>query len=609
MSVIDTFKGYKESADISKIPSSNLAFPSRNVFVTKGKVITRGGLLNDGNAKTVDEPVHSEFVWKDAPGGERPLRVHGTTLQVKHLGNWVTFFTGLDADTTRVFFATWIDLNTTVIKKRLFFCDGSKNLYQWNGFLGTVDTYTPTTITMVADKANLGLMGADAGNVTTQTVVIKSLDGSGVVDDSDEETYTSDPTGGLTMALAGAPSFTPVAGDLVFSKPTTVANAVSSTFNIDVITNYQNHLVAAQYDNVSVFFSHVSTYVLATGLNFTQPAAASRTALTAIYLQLDGGFQGMSTRKNVLWISDTDDWYKVNKNVEINGYGLWVDVEKFETGESKGCLPMAVAKHKGDLIYLARDLTLQRITTIDVIGKDDIMLLSDEVEALFRRLDNDDVRLYYFERGIYIIFPAESTLVILDTAEEVWYFQPPQDIPINCMSVIGGIKYGHHNAHDETFELFSGRNDLGAASAEAVIALGYQDAGEHFQYKNHTIFGLDCRITPSTAVSCDRFFEENGAKATSTYSFAGEDITTYASDDDASWATHPYGSVPWAGTDGEDDLVRAFVFDTERTDGYFEMRPVITISGTESEFHLLGIYLEDAISERSIGQNLFVARN
>ena len=606
--VIDSFIGYRESADISKIPSGYLAYPSRNVLVTKGKVITRGGLENDGNAPTVDEAVHSEFVWKDAPGGERPLRVHGTTLQVKHLGKWVTFFTGLDADTTRVFFATWIDSNTTVIKKRLFFCDGSRNLYQWNGFLGTVASYTPTTITFVADKANLGLMGADAGNVTTQTVVIKSLDGSGVVDDSDEETYTTDPTGGLTMALAGAPTFTPVAGDLVFCKPTTVANAVSSTFNIDVIANYQNHLVAAQYDNVSVYLSHVSTYVLATGLTFVQPAAGSRTAVTAIYLQLDGGFQGMSTRKGILWISDNDDWYKVTKTVEVNAYGLWVDVEKFETGESKGCLPMAIAKHKGDLIYLAKDLTLQRITTLDVIGKDDIELLSDDVEALFRRLDNDDVRLYYFERGIYIIFPQESTLIILDTAEQRWYFQPPQDIPMNCMSVIGGIKYGHHNGNNETFQLFTGRNDLGTESAQAVIALGCLDSGKHFDYKDSMKFGIDCRLTLSTEVQGDRYFEENGAKATATYSFVGEDITTFASDDDASWATHPYGSVPWGGTDDTEDLLRAFVFDLEKQTGYFEIRPIITISGAEAEFHLLAIHIDNAPSKRSIGQNLFVPR-
>lgn len=621
--VIDGFRGYQDAADLTKIGPGHLAYPSRNVFVTKGSVVTRGGLVNDGTVHTVDQAVHSEFVWKDAPGGARPMRVHGTTLQVKWEDHWYTVFTGLDAATTRVFFATWVDANTTVIKKRLFFCDGSSTLYQWNGFIGTVESYAPTTITFVADKANLGLMGLDRGDVTTQTVNLYDASDASPYTITDTETFTTNPTGGLTMALVGAPSFVPVAGDIVISAVTTKANAISSTYGIDVIVNYQNHIVCAQYDSVELFFSNVATYVLATGLDFTQPAAGSRTALTPIYLRLEGGFQGMITRKNILWISDTDDWYKVAKTVEINAYDLWVDVEKFEAGENKGCLPMAVARHKGDIIYMAKDLSLQRITTIDVIGKDDIMLLSDEVESLFRRMDTDDVRLYYSDRGIYLIFPAESTLVILDTSEvdengqPRWYFQPPQDIPINCMSLIDGVKYGHHNARNETYELFSGTSDFGADMADNVIALGLlhnttPKAG-HFDYKRHDFFALDCRLSPSAEVSVDRFYEEDGAKGTENYAFDGESITTFTVSDDLSWATNPYGSRSWGGADMEVlDLRRAFVWDRSSSEGHFEVRPIITIIGSERTFHLLGIFMDERPSERvpasSGDDSLFVER-
>ena len=607
---ITEFRGYLESADLSKIPLGHLAFPSRNCLVTKNKVVTRGGLSNDGNAHTVDEAVHSEFVWRDAPGGDRPMRVHGTTLQVKHLGNWITIFTGLDAATTRVFFTTWVDGNTAVIKKRLFFCDGSANLYQWNGFIGTVESFTPNTVTFVADQANLGLMGADAGNVTAQDVRIYSLDANGDVDATELTlSYSTDVTGGLTMVLSGAPAFTPVANDLVISEPTTDANAVSSTFPIDVVYSYKNHVIAANYDRVQVYFSHIETYSLATGLNFTMPVAASRTALTPILMQLDGNFTAMIARKDTLWISDASDWYQVVKSLEQNAYDMWVTVEKFETGEQKGALPMAVAKHKGDIIYMAQDLTVQRITTLDIIGKDDILLLSDGVEALFRRLDSDDVRLYYFERGIFFLFPQESTMVILDTAEEVWYFQPPQDIPINCMSVIDGVKYGHHNGRNETYELFTGRNDLGADMAQAVIATGFIQGKNHFGYQRHDTFGLDIRLTPSTEVLVERYMEENGSKATTSVTFDGESIKTFGSDDDVSWATHPYGSRAWGGSDmSVEELRRAFVFDKERQDGHFETRPIITISGAEAELHLLGIYANEAPSPRNIGQDLFVPR-
>ena len=140
------------------------------------------------------------------------------------------------------------------------------------------------------------------------------------------------------------------------------------------------------------------------------------------------------------------------KPVEQNAYDLWVDVEKLETGEQKGALPMAVAKHKGDIIYVGQDKTIQRITTLEITGIDDIQLVSDNIEGFMQRIDVTDIRLYYIERAIYFIFPEDNTLLILDLVEG--YFQPPQIFPIQCMSLIDGVKYGHHSARDETYKLF-----------------------------------------------------------------------------------------------------------------------------------------------------------
>lgn len=605
---ITSFSGYRESADLSMIPNDALAYPSRNVLLTKGKVITRGGLENDGVTSTVDEGIHSEFVWKDAPGGQRPLRVYGHSLQVKHLGKWVTIFDGLDADTTRVFFTTWIDSNTAVFKKRLFFCDGTGSIYQWNGLIATVESWASPIATVVADRVNLGLMGADAD--VGQAFTLFSLDSNGNVDGTESLTYSADPTLGLTITCTTPPStIVPVAGDLIISTPITYANAVLTTFKVDVLYTYNSHVIAANYNSVQVFFSSSETFTIASGLNFVQPAANDRTATSPILLQLDGNFTAMMARKNVLWVSDHDDWYKVTKSAEQNAYYMWVDVEKFETGESKGCLPMALAKHKGDIIYFAQDFSLQRITTIDVLGKDDIQLLSDGVESLFKRMNPDGVRLYYLERGIFMVFPNEGTLIILDTAEQTWFFQPPQDIPMSCISVINGVMYGHHNARNETFRIFKGRMDLQAERAQSVIALGYMNNGNNSAYKRHGIFGLNCRLTDSTEVTADRYFEENGSKATSTCSFKGDDIKTFKSNDDVSIATNPYGSRSWAGADMiVEDLNRAFVFDTESCDGYFEFRPIITIGGKQSEFHLLAIYFDEDISNRKVGDDLFIPR-
>lgn len=599
--IAQDFKGYMESADVTKIPIQNLVYPSKNVIVSKGKITTRGGLENDGVVATTNEAIHSEFVWKDALSGSIPIRVHGNTLQVKYNSLWYTIFTGLDADTARVFFATWVDNNTSVVKKRLFFCDGSTNLYQWNGAIAEVASATSSSVVLDTTKTCLQL-GFDAGDVTAQTIL--HFIGSAVTANS-EESQTNDPTA-QTLSISGTFNTTPVAGDVIITKPTTVANAISSGYNIDVVYSFKNHLIAANYDSVQIYFSHIETYVLATGLDFVQPVSASRTALTPILLVLDGNFTAMAARKNTLWVSDADDWYKVTKSVEQNAYGLWVDVDKFETGERKGALPMAVAKYKNDLIYVAQDNTVQRVQTIEVLGTDEIRTISDEVEDLFNRVDLTDIRIYYLERAIYFICPNDSTMIILDMIEG--YYQPPQIIPINCMSVIGGVKYGHHNAEDSTYVLFTGRDDLDTP-IEAKIAFGYHSGQHKFRYKQHTIFGISGRLTGDTEVSVDVYFEENGAKTQRNFAFNGTDQKTYAVDDDVSWGTHPYAERSWGGADMEvSELRRIMVFDKFAAVSYFDMRPIFTISGADNEFHLLAWWVDETQAPRTIGNDLFISK-
>lgn len=614
--IFTDFKGYVEGRDITKIPMDNLAYPSKNVIVTKGKVVTRGGIVNDGTAAEGSDPTHSEFVWKDAAGGIRPLRCTGTKIQLKWNDHWYTIFESLDADVTRVIFATWVDGTAAFIKKRLFMVDGSTDMYQWTGAIAVVASYDGVghVITLdVADSARS--QGFDDASGTNQNIRIIHLDVDGNETTHEDAVYSNDPSSttiSLTGALSGA---VPAAGDLVIALPVVWADQVNSTFALDAVYSYKNHVIVANYDSVNVYWSNIETYALATGLDFTQPSAGSRTAITAIYLRLDGNFKAMIARQDVLWVSDTDDWYKVTKSVEQNAYDLWVDVEKFETGERKGALPMAVAKYKGDIIYMAQDNTLQRVTTVAILGTDEIQQLSDVVEALLQRLNTEDVRLYYIERAIYIICPQESTMIILDMIEG--YYQPPQILPINCMSIIEGVKYGHSNVQAETFTLFSGRNDLGTP-IESVIAFGYYSGivrqhshvfSNDFQYKQHTVFGVSGRLTTSTNVSIDHFFEEDGAKATINTGIDGSVVKTYGVDDDVSWATHPYAERSWGGADMDaTELRRVMVFDKMSGISYFDYRPIFTISGDENEFHLLGYYIDDSTSERKIGNDLFIEK-
>jgi hypothetical protein len=256
---------------------------------------------------------------------------------------------------------------------------------------------------------------------------------------------------------------------------------------------------------------------------------------------------------------------------------------------------------------MGQDKTLQRITTVELLSTDEIKTISDDVEALFKRLDLTDVRLYYVERAIYIICPTESTLLILDMIEG--YYQPPQIMPIHCMSVIDGVKYGHHNDDNQTYKMFSGRNDLGT-EIEAVISFGYYSGtgATDFKYKKHSMVGVSCRLTGATIATVDQYFEEDGARSTTNFEIDGSKVKTFTIDDDVSYATHPYAERSWGGADMVDDpLKRAMVFDKFSGD-YFDYRLKFNITGKDSEFHLLGWYVDDKVSDTKIDPALFISK-
>ena len=597
-----SYKGYREGEDLTQIPAGYLAYPSKNILVYKGKVVTRGGTKNDGTASTENTAIHSEYVWKSAPGGAKPLRVWGTTLQVKVGTLWITLFTGFTTGTTRVRFTPWVDTNGSVIKSRLMMVDGSDKIFEWNGSIATVSSYATDTITITGTDTLLTL-GFDPGNATAQAVRVVRMSGGAV---AGIEAYNHDDAcADTTLHLTTTPSPVPVAGDYVMSAVKT-RTTLLATFNKDDIYAYKNHLFVANFDSGRIYYSHATTYAEATGVTFVIPG--TKTALTADLLDLDGKYTAMIGRKNVLWISTTDDWFKITKTATQNEYGYWTNVEKFEQAERAGALPYAVSIHKGDIIFVCQNKYVYRITSLEIVGTDDMRIISDNIEGLLLRLDESDMRVYYHERYIFIIYPLENTLVMFDIVEGEW--QAPQVIPMNCMSVIDGVRYGHSSANNETFELFTGRNDLGL-DIEAVIAPGYV-SGEHpLRYQQHTLFGMHARATVSTTVTLAHYYEESGAKSSSEVSFNVTDISVYEVADDVTFAAQALATRSLAGVEdiSDNSLKPFFIFDKQTAISWFNYRFVITITGAEVEFHLLAWSIDNEVSERKIGSDLFIPKN
>src|SRR5262249_11194366 len=149
--------------------------------------------------------------------GEQPLRAIPGALQLKY-GKWFTIYSDIAADAVRVRFATWVDGNDSVIKKRCFFVDGSGSIHEWNGAVGVVASYAADTATLDDAAATALLRGFDDGTGTPQAALVVRFDTDGNVLGIEEKTYDNDCTGNtihFSSALANAPQ----AGDIIIAKP------------------------------------------------------------------------------------------------------------------------------------------------------------------------------------------------------------------------------------------------------------------------------------------------------------------------------------------------------------------------------------------------------
>lgn len=597
--IIKDFQGYKEGVDITKIPQTNLAYPSKNCLTHKGKVYTRLGISLLGDAGTTDEAVHSEEVWKDSKCGyELPMRGTGAKLQVyleklKTGAGWVDLLT-LATAPTRIEFATWTDSNTSIVKKRMFMVHGTGDIVQWNGAVAIIDSISGNDV-VIKGSDTAQQLGFDDGTTTTQTVIINGT----------EYTY-SGTVASTTITLDSAP--TGADGDLIIVKPLTHTTTLAS-FNKDFVFNYKNHLVLANLTSNELYFSNITTYSMATGLDFTIPAPASRTAVSPMYFTLSGNITALYERKNILWTSVVDDWFKIQKLYEINGYDEWATVEKVESAKRMGALPFAVSGYKGDMVFIAQDSSVQTVSDLEIIQSDQIKLVSDDIEDLLLRLDLTESRIYHNGRYIYITVPQESTLIMLDVVEGYW--QPPQILPMSRFSIIDGQKVGHSDNTDESFLLFSGKDDLGA-DIESVIALGYQgylNNTDELEYKAWETIGFSGRMTESTIATVALEYETDGAKSSGEIILDGSKLKMYEVSDDASLGKHPFATRSWAGGDYiTEDLKRFFAFSKEEAISFFEWRPIITVTGTEQEFQLLAMSTDLRESDNTRGNDLFISK-
>jgi hypothetical protein len=599
--------GYKEGEDLTKVPAGYLTFPTKNTICHKGTAYVRGGLQNDGVEPTEDTPIAGETVWKEAPSGVQALRRFGTTIQLRiekdDQLNWPPIFTGIaaNADTVR-FDGNWTDTESDYIKKRLFAVDGTDKIFEWNGAVAEVESVAGQVITIKGDRT-LEQLGFDPGNTTTQNVIILRFGGT--------NSYVNQITATYTEAVANLRDQTlTVVGDITSIEEGDIIVGAFVT-HTDKLVGVNKHEVRTYKNALGIFSRDVLTWSFSdwtTKLDFTVPG--SPTATSARELQL-GKFRAAIVRKDVLWACSDTQFYKVTFTEEQQETtGSWSKVEAYEQAGGKIALLYCMEIVGNSVVFLSEDKTLNQITPND-IGTleitDNIAVISDDVEALLLRLDLDGARMFDHHRYLFITVPAESVLLMVDKGADnrsfIW--QSPMTIPISGISIINGQRYGHSNGRNETFELFSGSNDFGAP-IEAKMAGGYLSLDDEIRYAEFQRFGLSCWASPTTTCTVTHEYDNEGSTSLLESVFDFSQLKQFNLIEDASWGNLPWAFRQFGGADQSLPIRRFLNFDTNVPIAFLQYRPVLTITGPEVQFRLLGWDVDSQKSDTAISQELFL---
>jgi len=577
--IIKDFKGFFYNLDNTKIPFNYLTGQSQNVFIKNNVITARKGfkLFGQAGEKDTSKETYSGNVWLTSGGVNNLFTVADKKFRVYNGENWVDLITLSNKE--RVSFAKWIDTNGAIIKDRLFFVDGSDNIYMWNGAIAKIKEIAGNKITIEGVRT-LAQIGFDKGDTVPQTVNINGK----------EKTYTQADMDSVELELNNTDNIS--VGDYIIAKPIIYKNSRNlENFDKNFIFNYKNQLIVAKLGEERAYVSDMNEFDLSNGLNFTIPANdADRTIATPYMLTFDGGIQGIDQKRDKLRIFTENDIFVVRKRDTMT-MGFYVDVYKQDTAYSIGSMPFATATFKGDLFYVSRSKTIELIKDANTQHEVETVKISKPIDMLLQTLDFEGVRLRVYKNYLILVLPKERKVFFYDIDEAHW--NPPQILPINDVVIYEDKMLGLSTSGNEVYELFVGGSDNGN-NIDIKIEFGAVDFNqEEYKYLMLKRAGFHCLMAKNTNFKfVERYFTAGTWKEYTT-PIKGIELPYFEKEEELGIGTNPVATTGVGDITIDNNIVARTIVLVETNDiSFILFSPLITISQKDIDFSLVSLELK-----------------
>lgn len=643
--------GYVNNREITNLPGDYLVKGSKNTrIVNKEKVVSSKRYTLKGAAKTVNQPIISSYDWKTNTKVYRNLRHYMyqglCETECLYKGNWVRVkrdFKSADFE-----WAEW--WSATELIDVLLGVNGTETMFMWSGGIAEVAEVTNNTISKKGYLAGADI-SFDATDRTINQVSAKFLtygfavgdrititgsntnDGeytiesveAGVItltDDAVLETeavganviirWTGNGTwaesrfliaesgravriGGYVYTYTGGEDTGTLTG--LTNNPTTLG-VVAGDIAVQEILQYtptqlegrKNDLIAVQNNHVFVGSTTSRTIVVSKNTDFDD-----FTYTTPLRLPGEGYLLTVDSTPNALVPSEDDmyvgagdnDWYRVKMELSADQSGETVIVKKLKTAPGQAPIGKgAVAFIKNNVAFLSVERTIDTIGNIENVEDKQNTSISDDIRDDMEAYDVTGAHLKYHRRALFICLPAEG--LVLEYDLRFGYWQPPQHFPVSRLAIIDDALCGHSSVANETYKLFDGYSDNGAA-VSYVAAFGYDNSGSRFGLKNFDETGTEIYLSRNTILKKTVLYDYLGATDVREFTVDGSDKRiTFVPASKANLGQNRLGQEP-IGTVGNEIplLVKARVIHQTNLLDHFERQVIFSAEGVDVRFELI----------------------
>lgn len=597
----NTFLGYRSKTDLTALPAGVLVSPSQNVLSNDAdRIGIRAGYTVDGLESTAMTPIRSSYDWISSTGDERNVRLYDDELEYRYVAadgsvTWRRLKDGFSTSALLQFAEFW---SPTEKIDLLLFVDGSTNLYEWSGAVGTIASVGANTLTLAGGGTWAQSRFLTSG---TRSVVIKGVEYAYTGGES-----TNTLTGVTPDPAAASPAI--AVGDVVhqavrtyafgtFSRPGTFAN----TDPKDLIAVLNNQVWLGYTKSRYVHLSKQSTFT-----DYTQ--SSPRAPAEGDTITLDGTASGFVAESNgsdqsqatMLTSAGRDFWYRTTYQLSSDFTKETAIVKRLLTAAGQAARSQdCIVRIKNRTAFISNEPTLDELGRVENIDTPQSKPISDPIKADFDEYDFTNAHTKYHRNFIYIALPAESLVLIYNLQKQWW--EAPQVLPVRRFAIIGGELYGHSSQTAETYKLFDGTSDKSGFPIHAIAAFSYENGGNRYWQKEEDKHFSEGYISSNTVLSSVIKYDFGGFTSIVEQPIEGDDDDIiFATAADGSLGKNPLGSMPFGSiTDSMSDLPKFRVIHDLLKQDYFERQVIYETNDVDQQWELLAFGSNATLSPNS----------